>query len=118
MPVYRSVAGAFVDRALLSQARTELLAATEAMPDKDWTHPMLYLGLHEEALNEVLRPKPASGQITLMMIWTSVDRAFREHPRFMELAEANGLPAFWRAFGWPDGCAMADAAPPRLECER
>lgn len=114
---YRAVAHAFEDRDALAEARGVMQAAARDMPAQDWTHPMLFLGLYEDALDEALRPKPPSGQITLMMIWSPVDRAFREHPRFMELAAANGLVEFWQEFGWPDACTLA-ADGQRLECTR
>jgi adenylate cyclase len=47
-----------------------------------------------------------------------VDRAFREHPRFIELAARDGLTAFWDRFGAPDFCRPVEGPPPRMECER
>ena len=28
----------------------------------------------------------------------------RSHPRFVELLNKTGLPAYWRTYGWPNGC--------------
>jgi hypothetical protein len=53
-----------------------------------------------------------------MMIWSPADRAFREHPGFIELAEREGLIDFWRERGFPDFCRLDDDPPPHLECDR
>ncbi len=113
---YEAVAPAMADSAQAAAAERTLRAAIARLPSHDWTHPLLYLGRTDAAIEEALRPKPLSGQIVLMMVWTPVDRAFREHPGFMALAAADGLPEFWQAQGWPDHCAPADDAATRLEC--
>ena len=53
-----------------------------------------------------------------MMIWTAVDRPFREHPSFLQLAGQQGLTAFWDRYGDPDQCRRVVAPEPVLECER
>jgi len=113
--VYREMAPAMADPEQRVAALDHLDAAMTDMPNKDWTNLLLFLGLHDAAVEEALRPKPPSGQIVLMMIWTPFDKAFREHPDFMRVAEDAGLLAFWRQHGWPDHCRMGNQ---KLECSR
>ena len=113
--IYRELTPAMADPDLRPAAADRLGAAIADMPDKDWTNLLLFLGLHEAAVEEAHRPKPPSGQIVLMMIWTPFDKPFREHPDFMRIAEDAGLLAFWRQHGWPDHCRMGNEA---LECSR
>lgn len=115
---YSELAPAMADSRQLPAARQRIRAAIQEMPDKDWTNLLLFLGLHEDAIVEALRPKPPSGQIVLMMIWTPFDKPFREHPDFIRLAEAKGLIEFWRRQGWPDHCRPVGEPLQRLECTR
>lgn len=115
---YEALAPAIRDPAHMDAARAAIDAAVRDWPDAEWTHLYLALGLTEEAAAEALRPKPLSGQILLMMIWSPVDRAFREHPRFLELAARDGLLEFWKQHGEPDYCSLLAESPPRLDCER
>jgi len=118
LDVHRAIAPAVTDPARRDEARALLLAAVERWPEQEWVQLFLFVGLEEEALAEALRPKPLSGQILLMMIWSPADKSFREQPRFLELAEARGLMAFWEAAGWPDYCRRVVSNAPHLECER
>lgn len=118
LPVYRELRPAFADPAQIAEARQVLMEAIPRFPEQDWTHPLLFLDLIDEALAEALRPKPRSGQIVLMMIWSPVDRAFREHPEFITFARQHGLIEFWSRHGWPDNCRPVGDHVERLECER
>ena len=118
LEVHRAVAPAVTDAARRDEARELLLQAARQWPEHEWAQLFLFAGLEEDALREALRPKPLSGQILLMMIWSAADKPFREHPLFLELAEARGLLAFWQALGWPDSCQKVATAAPHLECLR
>ena len=113
---------ALFERMRASASSADLAAAfadvVRAQPDYDWTTLALFLGLTDAAMDEALRAKPTSGQILLMMIWSPVDQAFRMHPRFAELAERAGLPAFWAVHGEPAGCRWTGPPERRLECDR
>lgn len=113
--LYRELSPAMTDAEQRASVLTRLRASIRETPDKDWTNLLLFLGLHDAAVEEALRPKPPSGQIVLMMIWTPFDRPFREHPDFLSVAEDAGLLAFWRQHGGPDHCRLIDE---RLECVR
>jgi adenylate cyclase len=115
---HEAVLPAVRDPAHLEAARAAIEAAVQSWPENEWAQLYLLAGLPDEAIAEALRPKPVSGQILLMLIWSSVDRAFREHPRFMELAARDGLTALWDRHGDPDHCRLAAGPPPRMECER
>ncbi|GAB2664802.1 tetratricopeptide repeat protein [Arenimonas aestuarii] len=99
-------------------ARLVLAEAAATFPDYDWTVLNLLAGLTEPAIEEALRPKPGSGQLLLMLVWSPEARAFREHPRFLEIGATRGLPEFWAEHGEPDVCHLAATAPPQLECDR
>ncbi len=115
---YHAVAPAFGKPELAAEAEARILAAAADHPELDWAPLLLNLGRTEAVLNELIRPKPPSRQITLMMIWTPVDRPLREHPRFIEFADQVGLITYWNEHHWPDHCKMAEDTPVRLECDR
>ncbi len=116
--VYRELTPALADDDQLPAARERLITAIETLPDQDWTTVLLFLGQHEDAIAETLRPKPPTGQILLMMIWSPYDQPFREHPGFMRLAEEAGLIEFWQVHGWPDHCHAVGEPLRQLECKR
>ncbi|NGP54114.1 hypothetical protein [Thioalkalivibrio sp. XN8] len=116
--VYEEIAPAMADPALRPAAGAAVAAAIETWPEREWSQLYLMLGLPDEAIREALRSKPDAGQILLLMTWSGVDRAFREHPRFAELAQRDGLLEFWDRYGDPDYCRRIGVAPVRLECER
>jgi len=104
LPAYRDVASAFGDAALAERAEATIIEHIEQHPQLDWSPLLINLGRTDAALAELLRPKPPSRQIVLMMIWTSVDRTIREHPLFIDYAEQAGLLNYWKTHGWPDHC--------------
>lgn len=118
MELHRRLIPAMADPARRGEAREILAQAVRDWPESEWTTLYLYLGLFDEAIEEAFRPKPLSGQILMLMIWSQADRPFREHPRFLELAADHGLDEFWAVHGDPDHCRRIDADGPRLECER
>jgi len=118
LPVYRELRPAFADPARVAEARHVVIDAIPRFPEKEWTHPLLLLKLVDEAIAEALRPKPRLGQIVLMMIWSPVDRDFREHPGFIAFARQHGLIEFWTRHGWPDYCRPVGEPIQHMECER
>jgi len=118
LEVHEALGPAIRDAAERDAARAVLDAAVQAWPGHDWTQLYLLIGLSDEAIVEALRPKPVSSQRLLLTTWASVDQAFRERPRFMELAERDGLVDFWDQFGDPDFCRRVSEPVPRLACER
>ena len=119
LPVYRDLAPAFADPTQLPQAEDRVQRAIETHPEMDWTLLLLNLGLSDAAALEATRPKPPSGQIVLMMIWTPADRAFREHPAFMQFAERAGLVGYWQSQGEPDHCQITGSGHTQaMDCDR
>ena len=89
-------------------------AAVAAQPDLEWTPLLVMFGMTDAAIHEALRPGRGDQSVRLTL-WHPAFAAFRAHPRFMELAEREGLPAYWQRFGPPDGCRLtADFA--ALQC--
>jgi adenylate cyclase len=106
----------FRDPAARDQAVQALHEAAAIAPGYSWSGVLLMLGAHEAALEEALSDKDASGWIFLLNLWFPQDRAFREQPGFMALAERSGLVEYWRAHGKPDHCRLLEAPVRRLEC--
>jgi TolB-like protein/Flp pilus assembly protein TadD len=116
--VHEAVAAAAVDPAQRDGARLVLAEAAANFPGYDWTILHLVLGLTDTAITEALRPKPSSGQLLLMVVWSSEARAFREHPAFLQISAARGLVEFWAEHGEPDACWLSAGPPAQLECDR
>ncbi len=116
--VYRRIAPAVSDPDQREHARVVLAEAARQWPEKEWTHPYLLAGLTDAAIEEARHRPSDSGQIVMMMIWSPADRAFREHPGFIELAQREGLIVFWQERGFPDFCRLADQPEPQLDCDR
>ncbi|HEX5756581.1 MAG TPA: hypothetical protein VFY12_09545 [Arenimonas sp.] len=116
--IHAAVADAIANPGQRAGAEARLRQAVATHPAYDWTTLMLFAGLTDAAIEEALRTKPASGQLLWMMIWSAVDAPFRAHPRFAELADRHGLPAYWKEQGPPDGCRWLDPPGRGLECER
>jgi adenylate cyclase len=118
LEVHEALAAALRDPALRDRTRATIDAAARAWPETEWIHLYLALGLIDAAIEEALRPKPLSGQVTLMLIWSPVDREFRQHPRFLEWAAREGLVEYWQRHGDPDYCRPTGGDRSRLECDR
>jgi TolB-like protein/Tfp pilus assembly protein PilF len=116
--VHEAVAAAAVDPAQRDGARLVLAEAAANFPGYDWTILHLVLGLTDTAITEALRPKPSSGQLLLMVVWSSEAREFREHPAFLQISAARGLVEFWAEHGEPDACRLSAGPPAQLECDR
>lgn len=118
LEVHESLVAALRDPALRERTRASIDAAARDWPETEWLHLYLALGLVDAAIEEALRPKPLAGQVTPMLIWSPVDREFREHPRFLEWAAREGLLEYWQRHGDPDYCRRSGGDRPRLECDR
>ena len=116
--IYHAIRPALENPLKRPAAEDALAIASRDMPEVDWTHGYLFAGLPDQAAREALRPKPPSNQLVLMMAWAPVDRAFREHPDFIDYAKQHGLVDFWQTHGWPDSCRPVGEPTERLECER
>jgi TolB-like protein len=117
-PVHLALEPAFRDPAARDGAVQALQESAAIAPNYSWASVLLMLGAHEAALDEALSDKDQSGWIFLLNLWFPQDRAFREQPGFMALAERSGLAEFWRAHGAPDHCQVVDTPVRRLECQR
>jgi len=70
------------------------------------------LGRVEEGVDRILNANIDGSQ--WMEMWLPDLRALRQHPKFVELAEAAGLVEFWDEFGWPTQCSRAEE---RISCD-
>jgi adenylate cyclase len=117
-PVHLAAEPGFRDASARDSAVEGLQAAAASAPDYSWAGVLLMLGAHEAALEEALSDKDQSGWIFLLNIWFPQDRAFREQPGFIVLAERSGLVEFWRVHGEPDHCRVLSDPDRRLECDQ
>jgi TolB-like protein/cytochrome c-type biogenesis protein CcmH/NrfG len=61
------------------------------------------LGLHEEALEALLRYPKSEGPF-ISDVWLPEFRPMRALPGFVDLARELGLDTYWRQYGLPDAC--------------
>ncbi|HVF34195.1 MAG TPA: hypothetical protein VND91_02610 [Candidatus Saccharimonadia bacterium] len=97
-----------------------LLAAVRAdrtgIHDRGWSPILVVLGLHGEAIDIELDKNLPRGRY-YRSIWFPTARGTLSEPRFLELAERDGLLAYWNANGFPEGCRLVDAPPRYLDCK-
>lgn len=114
----RQLAPALTDASQRARAQQQLLAAASAEPTLEWATLLQIFGLTDAAVDMALRASAASTQPLLFCMWFPQFRDFREHPRFPEFAEQQGLIAYWRVQGPPDDCRLYETPTPHLECSR
>lgn len=112
----RTLAPALSDPTQLASAQQQLLAATQAAPDADWTILLQVFGLTDAAIASALDDETWHSQSAMFSLWYPQFRSFREHPRFMEFARRQGLAAYWDKLGPPDGCQFSGGDQPSLDC--
>jgi adenylate cyclase len=117
-PALLAAEPAFRNQAAREQAVQALHESAAIAPNYSWAGVLLMLEAHPAALEEALSDKDQSGWIFLLNLWHPQDKAFREQPDFMRLADRSGLAEFWRANGGPDHCQLLEAPVRRLECRR
>lgn len=115
----RTLAPALDDASLRADAQARLLAEVAANPMREWTALLHVFGLTDAAMEAALRPVRRNDQALQLTLWFDAFAGLRAHPRFLELAERRGMPAYWVRYGAPDGCTYAEppAVPaPVLDC--
>jgi TolB-like protein len=113
----RGLAPALADPEQWGPMQQRLLAASAERPAREWAILLQIFGLTDAASESALRTDDANNQTLSLIQWMPAFDSFRAHPRFFELAEREGLPAYWRQHGPPDGCTLIES-PPSLECRR
>lgn len=113
----REQAPALADPEQLAATQQRLMAVDGDHPAQEWAIVLQIFGLTDAALESALRPQGTNSQALALIQWMAAFDSFRAHPRFLELAERDGLLAFWRQHGPPDGCTLR-ASPTSLECAR
>jgi adenylate cyclase len=113
----RTLAPALSDRSQLAAAQARLLQAAAAEPGLPWADLLQVFELPDAALDHALHTPARDNQTLLFNLWYPQFRSFREHPRFPEYARRQGLEAYWRQKGPPDGCALPVGAESVLRCK-
>jgi TolB-like protein/Tfp pilus assembly protein PilF len=78
---------------------------------------LIVLGMHDEALALSAEQGPTGNHLHYRLAWTPMGRGVLAKPAFLRLAERDGLLAFWRAKGLPDGCRLVDTPERHLDCD-
>ena len=91
-----------VDPAVVPQL--ELIQPYMHLGQLDLVYGMLFKSLDED-------PMAWSKDWTLEHAWTAEGKAFRQDPRFGELARRMGIVDYWKQYGFPDGCRAGDDTP-------
>lgn len=112
----RSLAPALTDPAQREQAGTTLSNAVAANPELGWTILLDVLGLPEAAMASALHSDNSAMQSFMLSLWYPQFKTFRNQPGFMDLAQREGLLAYWRELGPPDGCVLVESPEMRLVC--
>lgn len=112
----RKLAPALTDRSQREAAHADLRAAVDEHPTLEWAVPLQVFGLTEAAMTAALDQRAADAQTLRLTLWHPAFRSLRSEPRFMMLAEREGLLAYWDTYGAPDGCRF-ESQPSTLICD-
>ena len=98
----------------------ELLAAVDADVEGvnhfGWGSLLAALGAHRRALELELDPGRSRSRNFLRTIWWPTARGVIEDPLFLQVAERDGLLAYWREQGFPAGCRLLEQPQARMDC--
>lgn len=106
----RALAPALTDAGQRADAQQRLAQAAAEHPEWEWTLMLQVFGLTDAALEAALGPDGSDDQGRRLTQWSPAYDSFRADPRFLQLAEREGLLAYWREFGPPDGCHLQESA--------
>jgi adenylate cyclase len=91
-----------VDPAVVPQF--ELIQPYIHLGQLDLVYAMLFKSLDED-------PMSWSKHWALEHAWSPEGKAFRQDPRFGELARRMGIVDYWKQYGFPDGCRAGEDTP-------
>jgi TolB-like protein/Tfp pilus assembly protein PilF len=107
---------AILDPTKIDAAVVAVRADTAGVQNSGWASTLAGLGLHEEAIDIELDPDLPHGDRFGREIWYPGAIGIVSLPRFLEIAERDGLLAWWAEKGYPDGCRLVDAPERHLDC--
>ena len=101
--------------------RPALLEAVRAdrhgLNGASWSGTLALLGIANQAEAVAMDPDlPKSTTYLYRDVWYPTARALLVAPAFLKLAERDGLLAYWRDKGFPEGCRLVETPPAHLEC--
>jgi TolB-like protein len=105
---------AVADPKLVPQVVAEMQTVDPAVvPQLELIQPYMHLGQLDLVYGMLFRsldedPMAWSKHWTLEHAWTPEGKAFRQDPRFGELARRMGIVDYWKQYGYPDGCRAGD----------
>jgi adenylate cyclase len=117
----RAQAGRYVDAMADPALVPEVVAGMRAVdpdvfPQMKLIQPYMHLKQLDvvyDRLSKALDEDPGSWfkSWDLSDAWSPEGKAFREDPRFAELAERIGIVEYWKQYGFPDGCRAGENSP-------
>jgi adenylate cyclase len=117
----RAQAGRYVDAMADPALVPEVVAGMRAVdpdvfPQMKLIQPYMHLKQLDvvyDLLSKALDEDPGSWfkSWDLSDAWSPEGKAFREDPRFAELAERIGIVEYWKQYGFPDGCRAGENSP-------
>lgn len=107
---------AILDPAKNDAALAAVRADTTGVQNSGWASTLAGLGLHDEAIAVELDPALPHGDRFGREVWYPTAVGLLERPRYLEIAERDGLLAYWEENGYPEGCRMVDSPERRLDC--
>ena len=105
---------AVADPKLVPQVVAEMRAVDPAVvPQLELIQPYMHLGQLDLVYGMLFKsldedPMAWSKDWTLEHAWTAEGKAFRQDPRFGELARRMGIVDYWKQYGYPDGCRAGE----------
>ncbi len=95
----------------------DFVAAVRVHPASNDLRMLAMLGLHDEAIALALERTEFPEGNFYRTIRMPALRGVYTRPGFYQLAERDGLHAFWQAKGYPDGCRLVESPQRHLDCE-
>jgi len=122
-PLWRMAYTLVADSLEDSSKRPELFQFVLENPEltdrySDFIGELALVGFYDEAMEAALTPELlAYSQAFPMEMWMPALRNVVDDPRFMTLATHWRMNEYWEVRGYPDGCELATAPEPHLECD-
>jgi TolB-like protein/Tfp pilus assembly protein PilF len=114
--VIDAAVAAIRDRAGMDALLAAIDADIDGLNHFGWGTLLGALGAHRPALEFELDARRPPSRNFHRMIWFPTARGLIEDPIYVQVAERDGLLAYWRAKGFPSGCRLIEQPERRIDC--